>query len=61
MVRDCLALSADEDSGAAIASKMVMFDQDELGSIFHGWRHFFHFVMSLWTNNSGVEQGDLHI
>ena len=60
MVRDRLALSLD-GSGATIAFEMVMFDQDELGSIFHGWRHFFHFVMSLWANNSGVEQGDLQI
>jgi len=40
---------------------MVMFDQDELGGILHGWCRFFHFVMSLWANNSGVEQGDLQI
>ena len=60
MARDHLELSVD-GSCAAIASKMVMFDQDELGGILHGWCHFFHFVMSLWANNSGVEQGDLHI
>ena len=59
MVRDRLALSVD-GSGAAIASDMAMFDEDELGGGLHESRCFLHFLLNLWANNLRVGQGDSH-